>query len=245
MVRVDSKPTRVQDTPEFKRLQKIKNKKEKLQTPKDFERRERKWKRNRISTCCFGYMIIAIVLAILTLAMFAKTGLFEIPVFTKYFYQQPQPTRVVVPTDSDTIENIITQNFAGLTPSKELNFVLTEGQLTTMLNEPIAANDDSSIDQLQAVITTKNIEIFGHLNEPVDAYLTLGVVPIAKDGLFDFDVTNIALGNMPIPTILANFIIDNVLRSQIEEYNKTITEFGNITSIALEETKLNINAQLK
>jgi len=245
MVRIDTTPQDIQNSPDFKRLKKIKEKKLKRQSLQDLEDKEKRWKRSRLSTSCFIYLVITVVLVVFILAIIAKTGIIEIPIISSYFYQKPQPTRVVIIDEADSLESILRQNISAISQGKEMVFEITEGQLTALLNEPLATDDDLNIDQLQAVITPQNVEIFGHLISPVDAYLVLDVIPRVNDGRLDFDVADISLGSMPLPASLANFIIDKVLMSQIQDYNEDLKDFGTLSDIELSEGKLKINAQLK
>lgn len=245
MVRIESKPKAIEDTPEFKRLQKLKEKKLKRlddsdYPPRDFRPRR---KRSRRITCCVFYLIIFLVLCIFALAVVAKVGIFEIPVFSKIFYKIPEPSRLVLSSGANQ-DNFL-ESFLVKPGSKDITFEITESELTTLLKTPAEQSQDLTIEELQAAIMSDRIEIFGHLKSPLDAYLTLEIFPQVDEGLLDFTVIGIKIGNLPLPASLANWLINKLLTEPIEQFNQTIKQVGTIESIELQEKKIKIQAQLK
>jgi len=203
MVRIEPRHQRMEETPEFKRLQKLKKKK--AEDYYDSNQKEKKYKPRKrrscpISSCCFTYIIFFIVFCIFVIAMLAKIGMFNIPIFSDIFYRQPEPLRIVVPTIVD--EKDLLKNFEIQNENSELTFELDESQLTYLINSPLQNSIDVRFDRLQAVITSEDVELFGHLVSPVDSYLTINILPKINQGLLDFEVKSIKVGSLPLPAMI-------------------------------------------
>lgn len=241
MVRIDSKPSSIQDTPQYQRLQKLKAKKIKLSRDQEIPPRHYRSnrKRSRKFSCCLFYSIILLVLCVFILALVAKTGIFNIPFFSYLFYQKPAPTRTVTVSSLLEKDELITQ-----VSNQEITFEINENQLTSLLNAPVKKSQDIVIDELQAAIFSNQIEIFAHLKTPVDTYLTLEVLPQVTASLLNLEIIGIKVGNLPLPVGLANYMIDKLLAPQMEQFNQAVKEIGTIKSLELQDTKLIIKAQM-
>ena len=242
MVKIDANIP-IEETPEFKRLKRLKVKKLKKRDEQQISRKRTYSKRRRKkSNCCVFYFLVLIAIIIFIIAMVAKLGIFQIPIFTDVFYVEPQPIRNVAPNNLSQDE--IISNLINNVAAEVVIIELTESQLTSLIQDSASLWEEVVINNLQAAILPDKIEFFGHLLNPVDAYLTLSVMPKVNEDKLGFEVLDIRIGNLPLPTKLANFLIEKLLFDPIQNFNKEILKTSTIETIELAEGRVIIKAKL-
>lgn len=208
----------------------------------------KKKKRGKFFGCCFLKLFILVLILAAATALLARTGLFDIPVFSKIFYQEPTPEREVAANTAEekSFENLLAQKIAEqLKTGKNLStdgeapvaLEFTEEELTGFLK--IAETEENyPFTQAQISITPEAIEIFGQLKKFNQTFLTVTLKPEIKDGDLEIIIKKIRIGNLSLPPAVGNFLTDKILKDQLDPVKKIILENGNLENVELTEGKI-------
>lgn len=245
MARIEIKTKPLEDSPPYRRLQKIKARKLRRQGNNDYlDNNYRQPKRQSKFYCCCFYIILLLVLCLLATAVIAKTGLIRIPIISNFFYKTPQPIRLVKSTPSIISAKELLQNYSISKDNKEISIEISEQQLTSLINQAINISNEIKVKELQVAIENEKIEIFGHLQTPVDAYLTIDFLPVLNENELTFDIITVKLGVLPLPTGMSEWLVYKLLNQPLEKFNQSILAVGTINNIKTEDKYLIINAKL-
>lgn len=213
----------------------------------DVKRRRRK----KFLTCCLLGLLVVIFILVSAAVGLAKTGLIDVPVFSKIFYKVPVPQKVVTATPEeitnfnegatkkleDEVKPRISPGVAGQKIEVSLEF--TEKELTAFLRG-LEMNGESPISNSQISITPENLEIFGEINKPNKTYLTIRLKPEIKNGNIKITIQKIKIGTLPIPAIFGNFLVDKFLSDQLLKAEEAISKVGKLENIDLDEGKITL-----
>ena len=211
----------------------------------------------KILTCCIIELLITLIIATLLAFSLAKSGLVEVPLFTKLFYSVPTPQKIVkVPPgslfdiQSSIKEQAEKQIFAQIKEGKtdlKLEITLGENGLTTLLNQEIKKVKETSLGDPQISITKEKIEFFSEIypEENREVYLTLGFRPVVKDGKLEIKIVETKIGTLPLPSFLANIFIKAALDGELEKINETIGAMAKIDKVELLDGEMKINLSKK
>jgi len=129
---------------------------------------------------------------------------------------------------------------------KKVEFILTEKELTALIQQEMEGVKDSPIEKdVQFVITSQEIEVFGKLLKPVKGAITVGLKPQVKEGKIEMRLTKLRLGGLPAPVFVGNFLIDEFLTDKIRELNEELTEEAQITEVLLEDGRMIIRGKMR
>lgn len=224
--------------------------KEELKVEVMKELKRRKW-RKKLGCCLLGLICLFLILFLVASAL-AKTGLIEIPFFSKIFYKYPAPIREVKPSEVKSLEEIFQNKIRNQVKEKlisgretqkvDLKLEFTEQELTAALQEGIKTGF-LPVSKVQAAVTSKEIEIFSQLIEP-KVFLTLRFKPELQDNQLIIKITKFKIGNLSIPYFFSNFLIEKYLRDKVSEINEFINRSGKLRELRLEEGKIVIEATI-
>jgi len=208
-------------------------------------------KRKKFLTCCLLELLFILLILGLVATAIAKTGLVDVPVFSKIFYKPPTPQRVVTVTPEEVknfsadITNKLEQEVKsqikpGVTGQEvEISLEFTEKELTALLRN-LTANGDLPFGNSQISITPEGLEIFGEINEPKKTYLSVNLKPEIKDGDLKIKIKKIKIGTLPLPAIFGNFLVEKFLNTQLDEVRDEIAKIGKLENIKLDEGKITL-----
>lgn len=201
----------------------------------------------KILTCgsCLLFFILAIlILGILGAYALAKSGLKEIPFFTKHFYQEPLPSYLVKSEDSTaagkdiaaTLEKNAREQalIQKKTENLKINLNLSEEQLTALLREQAKSSDylNSKIDYIQLAVLPENLELFTKLKES-RVFITLNIKPEIKNSKVDLNVEKFKVGNLAMPKFAGNLLVTDLLAKSINKMLQSYADSYQILAIDL------------
>lgn len=208
----------------------------------------KKKKHRKIFSCCFlKLLFVILILGGLTAAL-AKTGVVDIPVFSKLFYKPPAPERVVLADvgAEKSFEDILGQKIEQQIESGEksedgkkieVSLEFTEEELTGFIKD-IEASENSPFTNSQVSVSSEGVEIFGQLKELNKTFLTVVLKPEITEDDFKISFKKIKIGTLPLPGALGDFLADKLLKDQIESVKKIISKNGKLESIDLLDGKI-------
>lgn len=202
-------------------------------------------------SCALLIIIIFIVMGSFMAALAAKTGLWQIPFFTAYFYHQPVPIYEIKAADFDEgdlvaqlgqsakMQAIKQQKSSDLNISIELG----EEKVTALLLAQIKKDESlaGKVETLQLAFTGDTAQLFIKLRSPQDMILTLDFRPEVKDNLLRVKVLKIKLGDLNLPKFLGSMLADNIIDNTINQQLNSYGQIAEIESIELAEHKISIN----
>ena len=179
----------------------------------------------------FGVIIVG-------LAILAKTGVVQIPVFSEIFYKHPEPSRIIKIDDDQ-------KGFEIEVNAQLQNLEISEQQLTYFLKQLLTRGEDPYFAQnIQATISVDGIEVFGFLQKPLRTNLTLMVRPYISTGKLNLEVIKVVAGNLSVPPALFGWLTKDFLADILDELNQKLETFGDLEKIELYLGKLVIDFQL-
>lgn len=203
------------------------------------------------SNCLIVVILFCFALFFLALFLLAKSGLREVPIFTEAFYHQPAPAYLV---DSSRFSQA---DIVGLfkkevektalaqkkTGDFQLPFSLTDLQLTALIKEKIAADEQlkQEVEQIQVAVLPDSLEIFFKQKVPSNLIITLNIVPAVIDEKLDFQVTKFKVGDLKIPVFAANFLTDKVVEKNLNIVLSSFSQYGRIEKITLKDKKIDLS----
>lgn len=195
-------------------------------------------------SCCLLFLIIILFFSITVVAAIAKTGIIEIPVFSKIFYKIPEPNRNVEIDDFQAMASK-SLNVAFDIEQGLINLELTEEELTFILRQALSGKPDSYFSKnFQVTISDGQIELFGLLLKPVSANLMLKIKPYLVGGELGYDITAAKIGSLTVPANLANWMLNRLTKTKDREID--LQKNGiTLTNIELEEGKIKLAAEVK
>lgn len=208
----------------------------------------KKRKRRKTLSCCLLGILFLLLILFLSFTAVAKTGLIEIPFFSKFFYKTPEPQRVVKVQQegAENLEEIFENKIKSQVEEKmvlnqetqkvevELEFV--EEELTAALLRGIATGS-LPLSRAQIAVLPKEVEIFGKLSNP-EVFLTINFQPKIQNGQIAVKITKFKLGNLSVPVFFLNFFIEKFLKDQMAQINEIVSKGGKLEEIRLEEGRV-------
>jgi len=207
-------------------------------------------KRGKILTCCILVLLLTIFFSSLIAAAIAKTGLVDVPIFSKILSKTPAPRRIVTvtPGETENFETAVTQKLKsqveprikpnGTGQKIPVRLEFTEKELTLFLKDIEAQQEEPFMKNAQITVAEDAIEIFGEMQQPKKIFLTLGLRPELKNGDLTVALTKIKLGTLSLPVSLSNFWVNKFLNDKLKTVGETISKVGKIENISLEDGKI-------
>lgn len=249
--------TRIEEQPSFDPWLKKKSEQEKLKEEIRTEilKEMKKKKRRKFLTCCFLELTTILVLLSLVLIVLAKTGLVQIPFFSKFFFKKSIPQRIVTVTQDEIAnfeanfteklkQQVMLKVQPGITGQKvEVNLELTENDLTAFIKN-LEMNNKLPLKNSQASVTPEAIEIFGEIIEPQETSLIIAIKPELQDNNLKINFKKIKLGNLSIPIYFGSSLMNKFLTQQLREIEEAISRVGKLENISLTNKKIILKGQV-
>ncbi len=206
-------------------------------------------KKNKKIACCSLIFAAVFLFLSLTAVGIAKSGVLEIPVFSKIFTKKSTPERIVnvTPGEAKSFESDIAQKLKaqvepkiepGATGQKvDVTLVFTEKELTAFLRS-LELSENSPLKNSQAVVTPEGIEVFGEVNMPNQTYLTIFFKPEVADGGLKITLKKIKLGTLSLPASWGNFLAQKFLSREIQDAEGAIRKIGELKSLSMSNGEL-------
>jgi hypothetical protein len=201
-------------------------------------------KRRKFFTCCFLKLLIVVLILGGITAVVAKTGLVDIPVFSKLFYKTPSPERIVSinPDEEKKFEDVLAQKLEEQIGSKaegqqEVALEFNEEELTSFIKS-LESTSNHPFTNAQVSVTPKAIEIFGQFKDLNQTFLTVALKPEITDGNLKITFEKIKIGNLSLPAVLGNSLVNKLLKDQISSVEDVISKNGTLKSIDLLDRKI-------
>jgi len=192
---------------------------------------------------CLGLIFLLLPLTI-GLAVVAKTGIVNIPLFSSIFYAPPQPSRVVT-VDQDAMEGIRNGVAVNLVEGTT-RLTLTEAELTYLVRQLVSSGSDPLFSPtVQAVINPSGIELSGLLLRPIRANLAITLVPAVADGTLHFNLKTVTLGALSLPPSFAEMLVGETLRSSLAPVSASLEPLGTLEAVTLKAGTIVIEGSLK
>ncbi|MFA6410068.1 MAG: hypothetical protein WCW26_00620 [Candidatus Buchananbacteria bacterium] len=224
------------------RLNDLKNSISENQKPVSKQKRKRKLS---LKTDFYLFSLVGIIVFLfLSLVAVAKTGIYQIPVFSQIFYKIPQPTRLV---DIGDLASFNPDGFKfGKSQQEGLIFMLIPERELTYVLKRNWTNQPNSIfaNNLQAVIEDGQIEFYGLLIKPITVNLTIKIKPyLSKDNKgLDYKVTKLKVGNLLVPRSLANFVVHYLVNKNKAKSSTSLTKTNSLVDFEKMKDKVKIQS---
>ena len=189
--------------------------------------------------------------------LIAATGLVDVPVFTRFAYQQPIPIHEV--EAGTTVEAMVQERFAtiltdrlyeggGTIDDRTIELLIPDGSLTTSTRNLLEETNVPMIDaaSLQVAVDSEvGIEIFAPL---ADSSLGTAVVIRfdiqAIDGNIVVAPTSVELGSLSIPAFVLVNIFEPLIAEQLGGINNELSGYASVGSISMEQGALRVNGEI-
>lgn len=119
-------------------------------------------------------------------------------------------------------------------PTEEtgVELVITEQELTVLLQQAAAQNEEVSVKGLQAAIAPEAIILSGTLTKPLTSDITVWLVPKVVNQKLEFDVIKVTAGKVTLPKILIDFLGQKIVEL-------ITTNLKDLQNLPVSEVKLN------
>jgi len=228
----------------------------KQEIKKEFFRSELKGKFRKFFRkigCLLIVLFILFSLGVVGAAAVAKTGLYNIPIISKIFYEQPEPLRTV------QIDKPVSQIMADLgwqvagelasSQSSVITISLAESELTALARESFASSSllrsRINIDTLQLAATSEEIEFFSQLYWPKQTHLTVGFNLVVEAETIKLEMTRWHLGGLKMPLSLGNWLLNKFLSSRVDQMLSSVLQKIQVQEIKTAEGKIIFKGVLK
>lgn len=244
--------TRLEDTNQNQNIDQLHSEVAKLK--KQVKRKQSK-KLLSCTSCLFLLIIMLLIFSSFVGYLTAKSGLQQIPLFTDWFYNEPQPSSVVkeINFSEDQFSNLLQQKVQekllaeNRTENLDIIFELNEQQLTALLKNKIKQNpeDYSRIDDLQIAVLDNYLELFLQFNQPENLIITMDMVPKIKDGSLELDISRLKIGDLNMPGFVGNMFLGQFLESGINTSLRLFDKYGNVQDIKLQPEIMEVEVFIK
>lgn len=197
-----------------------------------------------------GLVILLVILAAPFVYLAARSGLVDIPIFSALLFKSVVPDHVVAPSlgiQDAFQQQLQAQHLDPTSKSQTLTLVFSESVLTKTLRDYLTANaaDTFNADKSQVAITNGGLEIFLALKTnqektAIIAHLAVG----AKDGVFTTMLDSAAVGDLVLPHVLANLIIQPSLDAALKLLNDQLIKSTRIDSVGFVDNTMTVTGEL-
>lgn len=205
--------------------------------------------KNVLGCAGIALAVLLLLLALLAFAL-AKTGVFNVPVFSG-FYRGPEPTRVVATSSPMTLEGFrdeLANKFlaqARLGKKPPYTIEVSEKELTAALRGGIeegVRGEEWNESDAQAVIRQDRIEVFLTLKkETQTAELLIDFVPKVENGGVQLEPVSFRFGDYPIPVSLAQRIAGTFFKRDFGVTTLSVGE-AQLSQITLKDGVMEVTA---
>lgn len=200
------------------------------------------------TSCSVILILVFIVLGAVLALVMAKSGLWQLPFFSDYFYHAPQPVYQVADSsfsEADLLSRL-RQNATNealkqkKSSNLSLSLDLTESELTALLLVQAKKNPElaQNIESGQIALTPTSAQLFLKAKSPKNLIVTLDFVPEIKDNKLNLAVKDFKVGNLSLPGFLGELLVENMLSDTLNTLLSSMSLLGKLESITLAEHKL-------
>ncbi|MFA5076253.1 MAG: hypothetical protein WC480_02430 [Patescibacteria group bacterium] len=180
--------------------------------------------------CVLFLLVLLLLFSSLAGYTLARTGLFQIPIFSALFYQTPAPSHLVTatPSDLESFNNKLGQSV--ILGAKEIDLSLTEAELTAVVQNGFLESDSESlvVSYVQVAVADSGIEFFVQLEKPLRGFLTVNIVPLLDDEK-KIKVNQLKIGNLVIPRFIGESYVQKMLASELSKLSGVPLELKGIS----------------
>lgn len=218
-----------------------------------------KKKRGKLFSC------LAIVVAVIVLGMIAlgwviaATGLVNIPVISRFAYEEPEPIRYVsagTPLESyieTSLQNQIADRVragGGELQDMSLELVIPETSFTTSFRNALTEQSEADMmfemkNAQVAFDEERKLEFFFPLKDnEQNSALRLYLVPSVQDGDLKINATDMYLGSLRIPGPLTELFVDQSLQKNTETIADAIRTYVALKEIDVRDKNMLIRGDI-
>src|SRR3989338_8788247 len=194
---------------------------------------------------CLSFFILCIVLLVIfCTALIAKTGIIEIPYFSKMFYAPPRASREVnigVAGLGDSIASLVQHTKI---EKDEITIELSDKDLTLLIRQIFSASKIPAT-QVQLISHNQNLELFGFFTRPLAFFLQTDIKPGVHANTLNFQITRMKIGNLSLPPFIFNYIQKSYFHSLFLGIQQKMLDAMQLTSVEVYEGKLILKGKVK
>lgn len=218
-----------------------------------------KKKRGKLFSCLV-IVVAVIVLGLVTVAWgVAATGLINIPLISRFAYEEPQPIRYVsdgIPLESyieTTLQSQIAERVragGGQLPDTSLDLMIPETSFTTSLQNALSeqAGGQMMLDMERAQVafdSQRKLEFFFPLrNNDQKSALRLYLSPSVENGRLQVEATDMYLGVLRVPGPLTDLFVDQSLQQNAETVADAIETYLALQEIEVRDKNMRIRGNI-
>jgi hypothetical protein len=194
-------------------------------------------------SCALLIILVVIALGSIFAAILAKSGLWQIPFFSDYFYHQPTAVYVVKPSTFNEnnlvnrLQSVVTSEAIKQkkTSNLEVFLKLDEAELTSLL---MGQNKEgkalaNTLKYGQVAINTSQTQLFFETESVRNLIVTLDFIPGVKDGKLNFKVKKFKIGDLPLPGFIGSFVVEDAIANSLNSILDSFQRTGKIQDITL------------
>jgi hypothetical protein len=213
---------------------------------KKLESMEKKIKHSnrRFFSCfnCLLYFLAIILIGCIFVAYgVARSGMVRVPYLSDHYFSQPKPSHfVIAAAASDPNQALFeklklgaSQQFAQGQEVAIVPVVYSEALLTKLLADYMNKGGQS-YEQAQIAVVDQGLELFLHKTDS-NTYITAIIVPEVKNQEIKFQLQELRLGALSLPTSIGNLILKWFFAQPLNAVNALIKDFGSIRDISFNQ----------
>ncbi len=213
--------------------------------------------RGRLTYALVFFLIVFGLMLWLTWIV-AATGLFTVPILSRFAYVDPLPVREVTPGIS--LETVVQEQLQTTLVRRlqQGNGVLTDTSLSLMLSESsFTSTFQSSIENVvKHMFETNRVQMAIEENGTFELFLPIKdrskqtafvatVRVILDNGKIDVKTQNVRLGSYTLPKMLVEFFSDTVIEPQVSVLKNKLGNDVRINTITYATGRLTINGDIE
>ena len=205
-------------------------------------------------TCSLLFLVFIFGLGGWFAWIYAATGLFNVPVFSLFAYEDPVPVHIVTPgTPLETVvkENLQTilvqriQQGGGKLTDTSVTLTLNESSFTSTLQSSLEASgvDYFDTDRVQiAIIENGTFEVFLPLKDRAKQTAVVADIELEiVNGGIVVKTGKVRLGSYVFPRLLTEFFADTIIKPQLPALNSSLGQYAKIESVSYTEGQITVN----
>jgi hypothetical protein len=207
-------------------------------------------KRHPFRNCTFLFFILIIGLFSVVAWAVASTGFVEIPVFSKFAYEKPEPERLVTPGVSieKVIEEQVLTKLKTGSKNETVSIALTEESLTASLRSILESSAGGLVDvSLSQVTISPDIGFTFFLpleSSESETALLISVKANIKDGAVELIPEVFKIGSLSIPNSFTALILQSLLKEQLADANKILGSYVQIEEVEYKEGSVVVSGKI-
>jgi len=191
---------------------------------------------------CFAVFFILIVCLLGAGAWaVASSGIINVPVFSNFAYDKPEPERLVasgVPIEKVVEEQVVSKLATG-SVNETISLTLNESSLTASLRSVLESSANGFIDSSFSQVTIspdRGLTFFLPLEKSkLGSALSISVKANIKDGKLELVPEELKVGSLSMPNSFTALFVQSFLKDQLADANKILGSYVEIQEIEYNE----------